>query len=216
MRRLTSCSASKLTTAPRGGASRREDHHDYRVGSRYSRRTITAPAATVPWTFRLPPMPKPACRHLIEAVKRLVTADRRRVFEERGSEVRGSQGDELDRARLDASLRLGGQPDRQRRLTAELWDVIRNEDWSLVGGGDLDEHPGMGQRLRALFWNFDKPYRSVGWLGGGGLGNGPGSSVGAALANRKYGRFSVDMQNDGDFLYSPGFSGPRRTTAFRC
>ena len=27
--------------------------------------------------------------------------------------------------------------------------------------------------------------------------------VGAALANRKYGRFSVSMQNDGDFLYSP-------------
>ena len=30
------------------------------------------------------------------------------------------------------------------------------------------------------------------------------ASIGAALANRKYGRLSVNIQNDGDMMYAPG------------
>jgi len=30
------------------------------------------------------------------------------------------------------------------------------------------------------------------------------SAIGAALANRKYGRLTVNIQNDGDMMYAPG------------
>src|SRR5205823_7145816 len=35
-------------------------------------------------------------------------------------------------------------------------------------------------------------------------GNGAPAAVGAALANRKYGRLSISLHNDGDLLYGPG------------
>jgi len=141
---------------------------------------------------------------LIEEVKRAVTPDRQRVFDDRRKTFMEAKANEMDRARLDASFAWDASPISNGRLTAEIWDVIKNEDWSLVGGAISTSVPGWGSGFERQFWNFDKPYRSVGWLGGGGLGNGPGTSVGAALANKKYGRFSISMQNDGDFMYAPG------------
>jgi acetolactate synthase I/II/III large subunit len=141
---------------------------------------------------------------LIEAVKRTITPDRQRVFEDRRKKFMEMKANEMDRARLDASFAWEASPISNGRLTAEIWDVIKNEDWSLVGGAISTSIPGWGSGFERQFWNFDKPYRSVGWLGGGGLGNGPGTSVGAALANKKHGRFSISMQNDGDFMYAPG------------
>ena len=40
--------------------------------------------------------------------------------------------------------------------------------------------------------------------GGSGIGYGAPAAVGAALANRKYGRLSINLQNDGDLMYAPG------------
>ena len=68
------------------------------------------------------------------------------------------------------------------RLSAELWAQIKNEDWSLVSWqGFVSGWPG---RL----WNFDKHYRYIGGQGAGAMGYGAPAAVGAALANRKYGR----------------------------
>ncbi len=53
-------------------------------------------------------------------------------------------------------------------------------------------------------WNFDKHYQYIGAAGGYGVGYGAPAAVGAALANRKYGRLSVNIQNDGDLMYAPG------------
>src|SRR5581483_5212235 len=53
-------------------------------------------------------------------------------------------------------------------------------------------------------WSFDKHYQYIGGSGGAGVGYGAPASVGAALANRKYGRLSVSIQNDGDLMYAPG------------
>ena len=36
------------------------------------------------------------------------------------------------------------------------------------------------------------------------MGYGAPAAVGAALANKKYGRFSVNIQTDGDLMYAPG------------
>ena len=56
----------------------------------------------------------------------------------------------------------------------------------------------------ARLWNFDKYYQWLGDSGGAGVGYGAPAAVGAALANKKHGRLSVNIQGDGDFLYAPG------------
>src|ERR1700719_1385213 len=59
-------------------------------------------------------------------------------------------------------------------------------------------------RWPTRLWNFDKHYQYIGGAGGAGVGYGSPAAVGAALANKKYGRFSVNIQNDGDLMYAPG------------
>jgi thiamine pyrophosphate-dependent acetolactate synthase large subunit-like protein len=49
---------------------------------------------------------------------------------------------------------------------------------------------------------FRQHYQFNGGAGGYGVGCGP--AVGAALANRKHGRLSVNIQCDGDLMYAPG------------
>jgi thiamine pyrophosphate-dependent acetolactate synthase large subunit-like protein len=52
------------------------------------------------------------------------------------------------------------------------------------------------------FWHFRHPLDFVGSDGGGGVGGGPGISVGAALALKGSGRLAVGVCGDGDFLMS--------------
>jgi acetolactate synthase I/II/III large subunit len=136
---------------------------------------------------------------LIEQVKRLTTGDRRRVFEERGAKLAEASQAALAGSRVAASYAWDAVPISTGRLCAELWGQIRNEDWALVSTYYSDGG-GWPRRL----WNFDKPYQWLGGAGGGGIGYGAPASVGAALANRKYGRLSVSIQTDGDLMYAPG------------
>ena len=79
-----------------------------------------------------------------------------------------------------------------------MWPQIKDLDWSLVSWqGFISGWPG---RL----WNFDKHYQYIGGQGAGGMGYGAPAAVGAALANKKHGRFSVSIQTDGDLNYAPG------------
>ena len=130
--------------------------------------------------------------YLIEACKRLITPDRRRAMEERGRKLAAAHQQGLERARTDATYGWDSTPISTARMSAEIWDVIREKDWSLVGGN--------ASRL----WNVDKVYRVAGGSGAAGLGYEAPGSVGAALANRKYGRLSVAIQTDGDLMYAPG------------
>jgi len=128
---------------------------------------------------------------LIEACKRLITPDRKRTLEERGKQLSQNKSRSLQRARTDATYGWDDSPITTARLQAELWEVIKKKDWASAGGtGPL--------------WNVDKHYRTIDGAGGGGLGHGPPSAIGAALAHRKHGRFVVKMQNDGDMMYTPG------------
>jgi thiamine pyrophosphate-dependent acetolactate synthase large subunit-like protein len=52
------------------------------------------------------------------------------------------------------------------------------------------------------FWHFRHPLDFLGSDGGGGVGGGPGISVGAALALKGSGRLPVGICGDGDFLMS--------------
>src|SRR6202035_1774176 len=53
-------------------------------------------------------------------------------------------------------------------------------------------------------WAFEKHYHYIGGPGGYGVGYGAPAALGAAVANKKYGRLSVNIQNDGDLMYAPG------------
>jgi acetolactate synthase-1/2/3 large subunit len=133
---------------------------------------------------------------LIEEVKRQLTGDRRRAIEERGKKLAAASGAAMERARTDASYAWDAVPISTGRLAAEVWAQIKTEDWSLVNGA----LSGWPQRL----FNFEKYYQYIGVSGGSGIGYGAPAAVGAALANRKYGRLSVSLQNDGDLMYAPG------------
>ena len=69
---------------------------------------------------------------LIDAVKRLTTADRRRVFRERGAKLADASRAAAERSRVAASYGFEASPVSTARLCAELWAQIKNEDWSLV------------------------------------------------------------------------------------
>ena len=51
---------------------------------------------------------------------------------------------------------------------------------------------------------MERYYQWLGGPGGYGVGYGAPAAVGAALANRAEGRFSVSIQSDGDLMYAPG------------
>jgi thiamine pyrophosphate-dependent acetolactate synthase large subunit-like protein len=135
---------------------------------------------------------------LIDAVKRNITADRRRVFEDRGRKLAEGRRRLLERARADATYAWDASPISTARLSAELWAQIRNTDWALVSPIDFVS------RWPMRLWSFDKPYQFIGASGGAGVGYGAPAAVGAALAHKKHGRLVVNIQADGDLMYAPG------------
>jgi thiamine pyrophosphate-dependent acetolactate synthase large subunit-like protein len=135
---------------------------------------------------------------LIEAVKRALTSDRKTAFEARGKRFAEQHANGLDRSRSDAAYAWDASPISTARLTAELWNVIKNEDWTLVSAS------GNTSNWEKRLWKFDKHYQWIGGSGGAGVGYGAPAAVGGALANKKHGRISVTIQGDGDFMYAPG------------
>ena len=135
---------------------------------------------------------------LTEACRKLVTDDRRRAFDERGKRMAEAHARGLAAARTEATYAWDATPISTARLTAEIWAQIKNEDWSLVS--ESGNSSGWSFRL----WDFTKHYQHLGDAGGAGVGYGLPAAVGGALANKKYGRLSVNIQGDGDFLYAPG------------
>ena len=135
---------------------------------------------------------------LTEACRKLVTDDRRRAFEERGKRMAEAHARALTAARTEATYAWDATPISTARLTAEIWAQIKTEDWSLVS--ESGNSSGWSFRL----WDFSKHYQHLGDAGGAGVGYGLPAAVGGALANKKYGRLSVNIQGDGDFLYAPG------------
>lgn len=80
------------------------------------------------------------------------------------------------------------------RLAAEVWEVIRDEDW-VLGSGTLR------QWTRKL-WDFDAAHRHP----GKGLGTSTqiGISMGVALAHKGSDKVVVALQPDGDLMFDAG------------
>jgi acetolactate synthase I/II/III large subunit len=131
---------------------------------------------------------------LIEAIRKLMTADRKSAFDQRGARIAAARERAQEQARRAATYGWDASPVSVARLSAEVWAQIKDEDWALAGnrGGPT------------ALWNFTKRYQRL--MGGDatGIGFTAPSSVGAALAHRKHGRLSVCIQTDGDLMYAPG------------
>lgn len=91
-----------------------------------------------------------------------------------------------------------GSPISLARLYAELWVLIKDEDWCLASPTQFS-----GGHNRVL-WDHNKPYSHLGMHGAGGIGYGIGASTGAALAARDRGRIVINIQCDGDLNFVPG------------
>jgi acetolactate synthase-1/2/3 large subunit len=134
---------------------------------------------------------------LIEQVKRLIDAERKSALDARGKRLAGIHNTMMENWKAEATIGWDTSPITLARLCAELYDQIKDDDWSMVGNGIRVTWP---RRL----WNFDKHYRWIGSSGGSGIGYNAPASLGAALANRKHGRLSVTIQGDGDLMFCPG------------
>ena len=135
---------------------------------------------------------------LTESVKRHMDAGRKNVFAERRAKLVDAHDQSLQRARDAAAYAWDASPISTARLSAEIWAQIKNEDWSLVSTATFVN------RWPHRLWAFDKHHQYIGNAGGYGIGYNAPASVGAALANRKHGRLSVNIQSDGDLMYAPG------------
>jgi acetolactate synthase I/II/III large subunit len=135
---------------------------------------------------------------LIEHVRRLVNGEQKAAYEARGKKLAANHRADFERARVDATYGWDASPITTARLCMEVWAQIKGEDWSLVSPtASVSYWP---QRL----WTMDKPYHFLGDGGGMGIGYCASAATGAALANRKHGRLSVSLQNDGDLLMTIG------------
>jgi thiamine pyrophosphate-dependent acetolactate synthase large subunit-like protein len=141
--------------------------------------------------------PEATLPELIEAVKKLITPDRRRALQ-RGAKIASENQAGRARNRELAAVAWDASPITTARLSAEIWAQVKNEDWSLVSNDRfISSWP-------TRLWNFSKPYQYIGAQGGSGIGYQAPAAVGAALANKKHGRLTVNIQCDGDLNYAPG------------
>jgi acetolactate synthase-1/2/3 large subunit len=135
---------------------------------------------------------------LIEAVKAALPNDRKAAIEKRGEAAKKAFAEAKERTKQTAALAWDASPISTARLAMETFAQIKDLDWSLVSSS------GVGNNWPNRLWPMEKHYHWLGGSGGYGVGYGAPASVGAALANRDLGRFSVNIQSDGDLMYAPG------------
>jgi thiamine pyrophosphate-dependent acetolactate synthase large subunit-like protein len=133
---------------------------------------------------------------LIEAVKQ--AGPNKAAVDKRTEAAKKARAEGMERARQAAAVGWDASPISTARLCMETYAAVKSLDWSLVASeGNVSNWPN---RL----WPIEKHYQWLGRSGGYGVGYGAPASVGAALANRDLGRFSVSIQSDGDLMYAPG------------
>ncbi|MFM0041332.1 thiamine pyrophosphate-binding protein [Paraburkholderia metrosideri] len=135
---------------------------------------------------------------LLAQIDASMTKERRSVIGARTENLKRSFDAMRSADRQSATLGWDASPISTARLSQEVWNVIRNENWALVSSTySISRWP---HRL----WDFTEPHQFIGGEGGFGVGYGAPAAVGAALAHQKAGRIAVNIQNDGDLMAVPG------------
>jgi len=152
-------------------------------------------------TFQsLAPVDVPIAADAGLALPALLAAVEARLASDARADARRARAERLARAHaaLQAESRATAQAARSAAplapaaLAAEVWEVVKDEDWVLANG----TAKGWARRL----WDW-QPARSYGGSGGAGLGYGLPAALGVALAHRGSGKVCVNLQSDGDLLY---------------
>lgn len=94
-----------------------------------------------------------------------------------------------------ARHRAGERPISLPAVALALRESLRGRDWVLANGTAR----GWARRL----WQWERPDAFLGDSGGAGKGYGLGAAMGAALALKGSSRIAVNLQGDGDLLYTP-------------
>ncbi|MDA1035265.1 MAG: thiamine pyrophosphate-binding protein [Chloroflexi bacterium] len=138
------------------------------------------------------------------AIPALAEAVQRRLDDGAGDksdiETRRSKIKDLHDAAVAKNLQIaqdkaGEYPLHLGSISQALWEVVKDEDW-VIGNGNFR---GWIQKL----WDFKSPHQDMASRGGGGLGQGLGHAIGVALANKGTGRLTINIQSDGDMLFTP-------------
>jgi acetolactate synthase-1/2/3 large subunit len=136
--------------------------------------------------------------YLLDAVNRAMTSERRAQNPARAAAFVDSFSKRRQADLALASTSWDASPITVGRWVAEVYAQIKNDDFSLVSGTFYQ-----GQYPNRL-WDLDK-YHHISADGGAyGVGEGLPSAVGAAIAARDQGRYSVNFNGDGDFMVAPG------------
>ena len=132
---------------------------------------------------------------LLDAVKRELTASRAAEMAGKADGLRKGHQAMRERAHVEAHYGWDASPITTARLATETYEAVKNEKWSLVCG----ETFSWPRRL----WPTTEYHNMLGHSGGYGVGYNAPASVGAALANKERGIFTVSIQPDGDLLMAP-------------
>ncbi len=134
---------------------------------------------------------------LIEAVRAELSPVRRASNEVRGLMLAEQSAGLMDAARREAAFAWDASPISSARLSMELWDQIKTDDWMMPTETQLmSDWP---YRL----WDITKPYQTMGGSGAQGVGYNTPAAIGAALANKPHGRLTIAIAGDGDFNMAP-------------
>jgi thiamine pyrophosphate-dependent acetolactate synthase large subunit-like protein len=131
---------------------------------------------------------------LIEAVKREISPARAAAMAERGKKLAELAPRLLEQARADAVYAWDASPISVARMTMELWNHLKEEDWTLPTETTfLSDWP---HRL----WDVKKPHNWIGGSGAQGVGYNAPAALGAALANKGTGRVTAAIVGDGEMM----------------
>ncbi len=116
-------------------------------------------------------------------------SDRQALVDERHAATREKQ-----RATLEK--RWDERPVPLERLTHELYQAVKDEDWVLTVRNHRTWPEG--------YWELTGSGQYLGGDGGGGVGYGPGAAIGAAMGLKGTGKLPVALLGDGDFMMTAG------------
>jgi thiamine pyrophosphate-dependent acetolactate synthase large subunit-like protein len=133
---------------------------------------------------------------LTEAVKRELSSTRAAELGGKADGMRKRHRDMKERMKTAAALGWETSPVSTARLCAEVWNAIKNENYSLA----VSDRIAWPKRL----WPTAKFHNMMGGSGAAGVGYSAPGAVGVALANRDKGILTVTLQPDGDLCYAPG------------
>lgn len=120
--------------------------------------------------------------------------DQRHVVVRR-ERLKAAHDEQREAGRVQALAAAGDRPIAPAHLAAALGRALEGREWQLANGL-------LGGWPRRL-WPMRDESSYLGRSGGEGLGYGLPASLGAALAQRDNGRLVVDVQPDGDLMYTP-------------